>query len=318
MKPPSPRFVPALLTLFPVFAVFLPATAEKPSAPTHVPADSFLVPDGMEVTIWATSPILYNPTNMDVDIGQPSVGQESTREKSVGRPESLGKKSAETGLASKEELYLDRKEAFANPPKDHPDRPNVLLIGDSISVGYTAYVRRTLKHKADVYRIPTNARNSAYGVKHLDKWLRLHSLEWDVIHFNWGLWDLCYRHPKAKTQGNRDKVNGILTETCEGYRANMEKIVARLKKTDAKLIWCTTTPVPEGEAGRKIGDDLNYNQIAKEIMDAHGIAINDLYSHALLKLPETMVRKGDVHFTEPGYIHLAKKVANEITARLPK
>ena len=214
------------------------------------------------------------------------------------------------------DTFLDRKLAYANPKEDNPDLPNVLLIGDSISIGYTAYVRRELKDKADVYRIPTNARNSAYGVEKLDEWLGQESTQWDVIHFNWGLWDLCYRHPESKTQGNRDKIKGTLTETMEGYRTNLEKIVKRLKRTDATLIWCTTTPVPEGEAGRKLGDDLNYNKVAEQIMKASGIRINDLHSHALLRLPETMVRKGDVHFTEPGYIHLAKKVSREIASAL--
>jgi len=58
----------------------------------------------------------------------------------------------------------------------------------------------------------------------------------------------------------------------------MEQNVARLKETKAKLIWCTTTPVPEKEAGRKLGDDLRYNMIAEDIMKANGVAINDLQS----------------------------------------
>ncbi|WP_235034062.1 SGNH/GDSL hydrolase family protein [Roseiconus lacunae] len=221
-------------------------------------------------------------------------------------------------LASKEELYLDRKLAFANPEVDNPNLPNVLLIGDSISIGYTAYVRRDLIGKADVYRIPTNAKNSAYGLEHLNDWLEMKSLKWDVIHFNWGLWDLCYRHPESNVQGNRDKVNGTLTESLEGYRSNMKKIVARLKQTDATLIWCTTTPVPAGEAGRKLGDDVKYNLVAAEIMKANKVRINDLHSHALLRLPETMVREGDVHFTEEGYIHLGSKVAEEVSAAIAK
>lgn len=219
------------------------------------------------------------------------------------------------GLASQEETYSRRREAYANP-KDNPDLPNVLLIGDSISIGYTPYVRKQLAGKADVFRIPTNGRHSSYGLEQLDKWIG--TREWDVIHFNWGLWDLCYRNPKAKTQGHRDKVNGTLTTTPEQYRANMEKIVARLKRTDATLIWCTTTPVPEFEAGRKLGDDMKYNQIAEKIMKEDGILINDLHSHALLMLPKTQVRKGDVHFTEPGYAHLAEKVAREIYSPLSK
>ncbi len=234
------------------------------------------------------------------------------------RSHEISNRASNNALASKEELYLDRKLAFANPEVDNPDLPNVLLIGDSISIGYTAYVRRDLIGKADVYRIPTNAKNSAYGLEHLDDWLEMKSLKWDVIHFNWGLWDLCYRHPESKVQGNRDKVNGTLTETLEGYRSNMEEIVARLKQTDATLIWCTTTPVPEGEAGRKLGDDVKYNQVAAEIMKANNVRINDLHSHALLRLPETMIREGDVHFTEEGYIHLGSKVAKEVSAVLAK
>ncbi|MEO1528828.1 MAG: sulfatase-like hydrolase/transferase, partial [Planctomycetota bacterium] len=230
----------------------------------------------------------------------------------------VGDGALNNSLASEEELYLDRKQAYANPEKDNPHLPNVLLIGDSISIGYTAYVRRELSGTADVYRIPTNAKNSAYGLEHLDDWLEMNSLKWDVIHFNWGLWDLCYRHPESKVQGKRDKVMGTLTESLEGYRSNMKKIVARLKKTDATLIWCATTPVPEGEAGRKFGDDVKYNRVAAEIMKASEVKINDLHSHARLRLPETMVREGDVHFTEVGYIHLAGKVATEIASALTK
>ncbi|MDF7824020.1 glycoside hydrolase family 97 catalytic domain-containing protein [Pontiellaceae bacterium B12227] len=215
-------------------------------------------------------------------------------------------------LASKDELFEgpEYSQAFKNP-KDHPTRPNVLLIGDSISNAYTVDVRKLLHGKADVFRIPGNGKNSAYGLKNLDKWLG--SRQWDVIHFNWGLWDLCYRNPKSKTQGYRDKVNGTITATPEQYRANMEKIVARLKQTDATLIWCTTTPVPEHEAGRKLGDDLVYNQIAAEIMKANGVGINDLHAHALLKYSEIQRQKGDVHFTPQGSAYLAEKVAQEIS-----
>lgn len=220
--------------------------------------------------------------------------------------------------AGEAEPVVRKRGAFANPKTDNPDLPNVLLIGDSISIGYTPYVRGLLKDKADVYRIPTNGKNSSHGVEKLDGWLKMKSLKWDVIHFNWGLWDLCYRNPKSKTQGNRDKVNGTLTATTEEYAKNMEKIVARLKKTGATLIWCATTPVPEGEAGRRLGDDIKYNKIAEKIMKANGVLINDLHSHALLKLPETQTKKGDVHFTGPGYQHLATKVASEISAALAK
>ncbi|TWT72856.1 sialate O-acetylesterase [Allorhodopirellula solitaria] len=202
---------------------------------------------------------------------------------------------------------------FANP-KDSPALPNVLLIGDSISIGYTVEVRRQLQGQADVFRIPSNGKNSAFGAKHLDQWIG--ERKWDVIHFNWGLWDLCYRNPKSKMQGNRDKVNGTLTATPERYRANLKTIVARLQETGATLIWCATTPVPEGEAGRKLGDDVKYNRIAEEIMEVNGVLINDLHTHALAKLPEIQIREGDVHYTTDGYKYLASKVGKKIAAQL--
>ncbi len=32
-----------------------------------MPLNSFVLPDGMEIVPWATSPLLHNPTNMDTD-----------------------------------------------------------------------------------------------------------------------------------------------------------------------------------------------------------------------------------------------------------
>ena len=225
---------------------------------------------------------------------------------------------AEKGLASEEELYTDRKGAFKNPKVDHPERPNVLLIGDSISIGYTPFVRAALQEEVDVYRIPTNGQATSYGLENLEKWLAKKPAQWDLIHFNWGLWDLCYRHPDSKVQGHRDKVNGTLTTSVEDFQKNLEKIVIRLKESGATLVWCAITPVPEDEAGRKVGDDVKYNEVAAEVMQKHGVLINDLHAFAEKKLPEIGIRKGDVHFTREGYQYLAAKVSEEISAALEK
>ncbi len=216
---------------------------------------------------------------------------------------------------TQDELQTHLKKPFNNP-KDDQGLRRVLLIGDSISIGYTVAVRKELAGKASVHRIPTNGRYAAYGLANLDKWLG--DKKWDVIHFNWGLWDICYRNPKSKVQGNRDKVNGKLTATPEQYRASMEAIVKKLKATGAKLIWCATTPVPEGEAGRKVGDEVKYNAIAAEIMKANGVAINDLHTHARKVTPKAFIKPGNVHFTAAGSEHLAKKVAAEIQKAIEK
>jgi putative membrane-bound dehydrogenase-like protein len=58
---PAPAGTPA--------AVVAPAVAAPPASPEPeiVPTDLFTVPEGFEVTLWARSPMLRNPTNMDID-----------------------------------------------------------------------------------------------------------------------------------------------------------------------------------------------------------------------------------------------------------
>lgn len=137
------------------------------------------------------------------------------------------------------------------------DLPKALLIGDSISIGYTSHVVAALKGKVEVRHHKGNAQHAGTGLKMLEKWIG--KTQWDVIHFNWGLWDLCYRHPKSKVQGRRDKVRRTLATPLEQYEKNLDQLVIQLKKTKAKLIWAHTTTVPKGEAGRKVGDDTRYN-----------------------------------------------------------
>lgn len=229
-------------------------------------------------------------------------------------PQVLGKNNNKE-LADKSELKVHMKNAMKNPVDD-PKLPRILLIGDSISIGYTVPVRKLLRDKANVHRVLDNTRYASYGLKNLDKWLK--GKPWDVIHFNWGLWDICYRNPEAKTQGHRDKGNGIITATPEDYRKTLEKIVQALKKTNAKLIWCATTPVPEGEIGRIKGDEIKYNLIAMKIMRKNNIAINDLHAYILPRHDKIKAKKGDVHFSPKGYNWIAEKVVCEIEKMLPK
>ena len=167
--------------------------------------------------------------------------------------------------------------------------------------------------KADVTHHPGNAQHTGTGLKKLDDWLG--DEEWDVIHFNWGLWDLCYRHPDAKTTGKRDKVRGTLTTPIEQYEEQLERIVERLKKTDAKLVWASTTPVPENEPGRFAGDAEKYNRVAAQIMQKHEIIINDLHRFAATRLDEIQ-KPSDVHFTEEGSRSLASQVSKVILQQL--
>ena len=193
--------------------------------------------------------------------------------------------------------------------------PQVLLIGDSITWGYADEVRRLLAGTAEVTRIPDNGQSTDFGLLKLADWLG--DTRWEVIHFNWGLWDLCYRHPESPNQGNRDKVRGTVTLTLAEYATNLEQLVTRLRATGARLIWASTTPVPEGEFGRIAGDEVNYNAVAAKIMRAHDIAIDDLHTAILPRIQELQLPDGDVHFTEAGYAFLAQQVVACIRQALP-
>ncbi len=191
--------------------------------------------------------------------------------------------------------------------------PNVLIIGDSISIGYTQPVIEQLKSVANVQRVKSNGGDTQRGLQSLHVWLG--RTQWDVIHFNWGLHDLCYRHPQSKVYGKRDKVKGTIAVPLEQYGKNLEALVLQLQQTDATLIWASTTLVPQGEAGRVVGDDVKYNAVAGKIMKKHGIAINDL--HALtVSFGGEYSLPGDVHYNKAGSTQLAEQVAESIKQEL--
>jgi hypothetical protein len=202
----------------------------------------------------------------------------------------------------------------------NPRLPNVLILGDSISLGYTRAVRAQLKDRANLYRAmrgrsPENCGDTRIGLAKIESWLG--QAKWDVIHFNWGLWDLCYRNPHSKTQGNRDKVGGTLSVPIEEYERNLEQLVARLERTGATLIWATTTTVPANEAGRFTGDEDRYNAVAARVMLRHGVRTNDLRSLTRSFDGKYSKADGDVHFTREGYVRLATQVAAAIEGAIP-
>jgi len=187
--------------------------------------------------------------------------------------------------------------------EDNPSLPRVLLIGDSISIGYTLPVRKQLEGIANVHRIPENGGPTLNGLEKLEQWLG--NGHWDVIHFNWGLHDI-----KIMESGKHQV-------PIEDYEKNLRQLVEILKKTGARLIWASTTPVPEGVLSplRNPGDEVRYNSIAGKIMEENGIAIDDLYSFAFPRLGKIQ-RPANVHFTDEGSEILAGKVSLSVKKAL--
>ena len=230
-----------------------------------------------------------------------ALAQAPTKDGDAGPPKADGKpKPARPAVRRKPSPSLQ-------PIVDDPKLPRVLLIGDSISMGYTLEVRDLLKGKANVHRIPTNGGPTINGLANLKTWLG--DGKWDVIHFNWGLHDLKYMP------------EGHLQVEPEAYEKNLRELVGQMKTLapGAKLIWCSTTPIPEGltDPKRVVADVVKYNALAKKVMDEAGVEIDDLYAFVLPQMAELQIPV-NVHFHESGSAVMATKVAAEIENRLPK
>jgi lysophospholipase L1-like esterase len=191
------------------------------------------------------------------------------------------------------------------PIADESGLPRVLLIGDSISMGYTLPVRELLKGRANVHRIPANGGPTRNGLTRLKAWLG--TGKWDVIHFNFGIHDAKFM-PDGKQQ-----------VPPEAYEENLRELVKQLKGTGAKLIWATTTPIPDGELNppRSFEKVSVYNSIAKRVMEDNGVAINDLNTYITPHLAK-LQNPRDVHFSKEGSQFLARQVAATIETQLPK
>ena len=193
--------------------------------------------------------------------------------------------------------------------------PRVLLIGDSISMGYTLDVREMLKGKANVHRIPTNGGPTTNGLKNITAWLG--DSKWDVIHFNWGLHDLKYIAEDPSKRADPKAPGAHLQVPLADYEKNLAELVKIMQATGAKLIWCNSTPVPAGSSGRIEGDEAKYNEAAARVMTAAGIPTDDLCAHASAKLKDVQL-PANVHYSPAGYHYLAEKVAAVIAENLPK
>jgi acyl-CoA thioesterase-1 len=213
---------------------------------------------------------------------------------------------------------------------DTPGLPRVLLIGDSISMGYTIPVRAKLEGHANVHRPPENCGPTERGLARLDAWLGTN--HWDVIHFNFGLHDLKYLDAQGKYT---EPEHGKQVAPPAVYEKNLRALVLRLQATGARLIFATTTPVPPGTLGRIAGDERPYNETAVRVMKEMGVEIDDLGGYVQgvqstlppLPMPKPAghpkPRAGDiqlaynVHFTPEGYDQLAGLVVASINRALP-
>src|SRR5215831_20077284 len=101
-------------------------------------------------------------------------------------------------------------------PTPGPGLPRIVLVGDSIRLGYAPRVAARLEGKAVVVSPPENGGDSANVLAHLDEWVLREKP--DVVYLNCGLHDL-----------KRSRKDGHHQVELERYAESLRRIVARIR-----------------------------------------------------------------------------------------
>lgn len=187
----------------------------------------------------------------------------------------------------------------------------VLLLGDSIRMGYQGYVRDLLRGRFDVqYDESDNGRFAAYTLWQVNQMFKKYG-HFDVVHWNNGYWDMNIEAPMEEAM-----------HPVEEYVHFLERILHEIRKNGAKVIFATTTPVySDGGADDNTGTGahlhyrnewvLQYNTAAVKLMLANNVTINDLYT-LMLDGPRYYKCNDMLHLTEEGYRLCARQAAELI------
>jgi lysophospholipase L1-like esterase len=202
--------------------------------------------------------------------------------------------------------------ALSRPSWGEPaPKPVVVLIGDSIRLGYAPAVAERLKDVAEVVSTKANGGDSGNVLKHLDTWAIEHKPA--VVHVNAGLHDI-----------KSDPKTGAHQVEIRAYEANLRAILSRLERsTSARIIVATSTPVIESRRDQskpyllREADVEAYNRAALAVVKAtHAAAVDDLHALVVRLGPDRVLGADGVHFTKEGYEALADQVASEVRRAL--
>ena len=188
----------------------------------------------------------------------------------------------------------------------------VLLLGDSIRMGYDDYVKELLDDRYEVvYDADDNGRFAAYTLWQANQMFKKYG-HFDVVHWNNGYWDMNIESPMAEALHPLDE-----------YVHFLKRILTECRRNGAKVIFATTTPIlSTGAAADNTGTGADciryndawvqqYNAAAKALMDTEHVRVNDLY--ALCRNPPTYYKCADgLHLTEEGYRICAKQIVTHI------
>ncbi len=187
--------------------------------------------------------------------------------------------------------------------------PLVILIGDSIRMGYQDHVASQLAGRAEVWAPEQNGGDSRKVLAHLDPWVLVRQP--NLVHVNCGLHDL-------------KRAFGAASEVpLAEYERNVRQILQRLQRVlNGAVVWATTTPVDEaGHHQNKGFDRLEadveaYNAAACAVAEDLGVPIDDLFAVVQRAGKAQLLTQDGVHFTAAGSQLLARAVAECIWGHL--
>ena len=176
----------------------------------------------------------------------------------------------------------------------------VMLIGDSIRLGYQPKVVELVSETANISGPKDNCRFSAYTLFNLAAWAP--DDDYDIIHWNNGQWDTCHMP------------DGMIHTSLSSYLQIQERIATILLKKTKRLIFATTTPVWTEQFTaasihpRRNEDIIAYNRGAVDLLTGFGVEINDLHS-SIAENVKQYISEDMVHLTEAGNAVCAGRVA---------
>jgi len=176
----------------------------------------------------------------------------------------------------------------------------IVLLGDSVRQLYEPVVRKKTAGEWEVWGPEQNCAFAKWTLYALRFWReKLDSA--DVIHWNNGLHDVVVFF----------KEDGTFV-SLEEYKDSLRKVARELKKTGAKVIFATTTPIgPKNEAQRSNADIDAFNRAALEVLPPMGIEIDDLHA-AINENPQEYLSEDDIHPGEKGIEKCAQSVIDSI------
>jgi lysophospholipase L1-like esterase len=199
--------------------------------------------------------------------------------------------------------YLEDGNVTAATVDYDPHKSSILLIGDSIRLGYCKTVREQLADVANVFYPTENCRNTQYVITKLYAWSNEYPAdEIKLVQFNCGHWDIAHWNGYEES----------LTTLAE-YRRNIKMIIHLLRKLfpKAKLVFATTTAMnPNGSLGvnpRSNDEIVRYNRVAVEVAENSEVTVNDL--NAITATYPAQMFRDYCHLTEAAFAELGKAVA---------